>query len=199
MKKKKKKSSSLLGACKLIFQMWMFFLYEFLSEISVSEDAVRHLAEWLSNLLCLCVILSVFHIQIFLFLFENSKSEKKRENYTKHFWHFNACLNFTVMEHWTLSLYSRCKSTLFPTFFPLLFSTPEKKITHIFDPFFYQHSSTPLLCFLLSFAVKRVWKIIIICKLWCMGTIMFFIMDKWKMRFIFVTALFHNSFFKLVL
>lgn len=80
---------------------------------------------------------------------------------------------------------------------PLLCPTPP---THL--PPNHPSTSTSLLffssvLFLLFFLCKKCFKFII-CILWCMGTIMFFIMEKWE-RFIFVTGLFHNSFFKLVL
>lgn len=68
-----------------------------------------------------------------------------------------------------------------------LSNSPHQHHRHLFPP----------LSFLLFFCCTKCFKFII-CILWCMGTIMFFIMEKWE-RFIFVTGLFHNSFFKLVL
>lgn len=88
---------------------------------------------------------------------------------------------------WSLSTPLLCPTP--PASFPSLPLAPPSPPP---PPFFPSVCLSPFL-----FRCTKCFKFII-CILWCMGTIMFFIMEKWE-RFIFVTGLFHNSFFKLVL
>lgn len=88
---------------------------------------------------------------------------------------------------WSLSTPLLCPTP--PASFPSLPLAPPSPPP---SPFFPSVCLSPFL-----FRCTKCFKFII-CILWCMGTIMFFIMEKWE-RFIFVTGLFHNSFFKLVL